>query len=643
MPDGSINTTFEKQYTEVTLQLPKSVDMEYCSKIVVKAKSEAAPITIKFYGEERFEEKTTGELFAHWRCQGNGVAEYVISPIADGNVAGIGIMAIDEYTNFDATVYSVTFYVKADYAEKLSAPSVTAKPTMAPTATPTPVPTKALSRTAMTGLTAREIVDEIILGWNLGNTLDSNGDYMSYESSPLTIATGWGNDAPTLEQFKAVKAAGFNAVRIPVTWYQQTKYDASTDTYVIKDDWMAYVKKTVDYAYYLDLIVILNTHHEAWIEVPEFTSATYATASKMMEDIWAQIATTFADYDQGLIFEGMNEPREKGSAGEWSNGDADAWNYLNDLNTVFVNTVRNQGSSSNKERLLMLTGYTAGADKYDAIRAIEIPANAGNVAISVHGYTPYTFCMTVDNPANFHFPGTNAWGENYETTLTNLFANLKKIAKEKGVPFIMGEFGAVDNNNTEDRVRWASYYLNLAKDAGIPCFWWDNQGLDGYGLLHRRSKQWFENSVPVLEAMLKVYNREGYVPKYVIPKKTGFSWNDIPIGKDWIELYRSENGEKLGAWANISINNWRQYLNENYKIVLIYDSVSEPSLVLQGGWYHIKSSGYSNNAYVLPFHMRDVNMVLESEKINLNNMRAFYVSAGGETMTLYGLYAVPVK
>ena len=45
------------------------------------------------------------------------------------------------------------------------------------------------------------------LGWNLGNTLEANcGE------------TAWGNPATTQALINAVKAAGFNAIRIPASW-----------------------------------------------------------------------------------------------------------------------------------------------------------------------------------------------------------------------------------------------------------------------------------------------------------------------------------------------------------------------------------------------------------------------------------------
>ena len=52
------------------------------------------------------------------------------------------------------------------------------------------------------------------LGWNLGNSLDSNDP----TRPDTTVETAWGNPTVTPELLAAVAAAGFGAVRIPVTW-----------------------------------------------------------------------------------------------------------------------------------------------------------------------------------------------------------------------------------------------------------------------------------------------------------------------------------------------------------------------------------------------------------------------------------------
>ena len=526
-------------------------------------------------------------------------------------------------------------------------PVPTATNTPAPTATNTPVPT--IAGNTLTGLTAFEITDRMIIGWNLGNVLDSHGSGISYDTAPGKAAKFWGNEEPTQELFSAVKAGGFNTVRIPTTWYQHVKYDSSKGKYIINEDWLAYVKQTVDYAYDLDMFVILNVHHEDWVNVAQFTDATYATAEAMLTDIWAQVAETFADYDQHLIFEGMNEPRQTGlgSSVEWGTGDAASRKYINDLNHAFVTTIRNQGSKANAERLLMLPGYCASSST-EAIKAIEVPENSGNIALSVHAYYPYFFAMDTSDKANHNFPGKSGWGEDYETAINNLFRNLKNISSSKNVPIIIGECGASDFNNTDSRVRWATYFLTKAKDAGIPCVFWDNQATyngtgEAYGLICRSTQTWFPNSLPVVQAMMEVYGQESVLPAYVPYVKPAFDWSNIPIESDWIELFRSDNGTYIGVWGNMTLSDWKPYVSKNYDIILVYESEAEPYMVLQGGWHKVFSSETGTNPYMIRFTFDDVNKTLTNENVKLNDMYNYFVSASFKEMTVYGVYAVPVK
>ena len=156
--------------------------------------------------------------------------------------------------------------------------------------------------TVLTGKTAAEIVEMMGFGWNLGNTLDATGgntdDVTAQEQS-------WGNAKITPELMVRVKEAGFDTIRIPVTWYRYTSDDG---TYTIREDFLQHIREVVTWAREADLFVILNMHHEAWINEPNFA----ADAEKIGEQLtamWRQIADTFADFDQHVIFEGMNEPR----------------------------------------------------------------------------------------------------------------------------------------------------------------------------------------------------------------------------------------------------------------------------------------------------------------------------------------------
>ena len=88
-------------------------------------------------------------------------------------------------------------------------------------------------------------------GWILGNSLDATGTGLGSETS-------WGNPKTTKEMIDAVHDAGFNTIRIPVSWGKHT----SGSEYTIDSAWMARVKEVVNYAYDDGMYVILNIHHD---------------------------------------------------------------------------------------------------------------------------------------------------------------------------------------------------------------------------------------------------------------------------------------------------------------------------------------------------------------------------------------------
>ncbi len=149
----------------------------------------------------------------------------------------------------------------------------------------------------LTGKTAAEITDMMGLGWNLGNTLDATGgnrdDVLSHEQS-------WGNPVVTKELIQGVKAEGFNTIRIPTTWYKNMD-----DNYNIDQAYIDRVKEIVGWAYDEGMFIILNVHHENWVNDKDIDK-NYVKIGYELAAVWRQIADNFADFDQHLIFEGMN-------------------------------------------------------------------------------------------------------------------------------------------------------------------------------------------------------------------------------------------------------------------------------------------------------------------------------------------------
>jgi len=319
-------------------------------------------------------------------------------------------------------------------------------------------------------------------GWNLGNTLESFDEGSPERNAGTAAETAWGNPVTTQAMVRMVKDAGFTCVRVPVTWSNHL----ADDVFTVDPAWMDRVQEIVDYAYGIGLYVILNMHHDDYIKgyIPD--RAHEAQTAAQYTAIWAQIAARFRDYDERLLFEAFNEPRVKDSLLEWAGGTPAQRNVVNRLHAAFVETVRAAGGN-NATRWLMLPTYAASREPV-TLWGLRLPGD-DRLIVSIHAYYPFEFAMDI--------PGTAAYGEKERQALEKMLGRVYDYYVKKGVPVYLGEFGAIDKNNLEDRVRYTSDYVEIARRYGMQAAWWDNgltieQEYNGasFLLLDRRNLRW---------------------------------------------------------------------------------------------------------------------------------------------------------
>lgn len=333
--------------------------------------------------------------------------------------------------------------------------------------------------------TAMEFVSHIKVGWNLGNTLDSVP--MAY-ASPTSCESSWGCPVTTKQMIDAVKDAGFNCVRVPVSWGQKM----DNTTYQIDENWMNRVQEVVNYVIDNDMYCILNIHHDNTpANYPYFypDSAHYAQSEKFVTSVWSQVSERFEAYDNHLIFETLNEPRLVGHNNEWwidpnSNDCKDGMDCVNKLNAAALDTIRKSGGNNGK-RFVLMPSYAANCDE-STLAGVVMP-NDDHIIAEAHAYTPYNFALADEKDG-----GTPNWSEaNGGADIVNLMKRLQKAYLSKGIPVIIDEFGASNRNNEDTRAAWAKFYVSQADSFGIPCVLWDNNqfgnGSENLGLLNRNN------------------------------------------------------------------------------------------------------------------------------------------------------------
>ena len=378
---------------------------------------------------------------------------------------------------------------------------------------------QALSGDTLKNADTEAILEDMGLGWNLGNSLDATG------GSGLDTETSWSNPKTTQALIDKVKSLGFNTVRVPVSWGKHV----SGDNYTIDSAWLARVKEVVDYCYKNDMYVILNIHHDTKSSASASgagyypRSSAYSSSEKFVTSVWSQMAEYFKDYDYHLIFETLNEPRLIGTDYEWwfnkwsiPSEVKDAIDCINKLNQKAVDTIRDTGSN-NRGRLIMCPGYDASIDGA-TVSGFKLPTdisgNKNRIALSVHAYSPYNFAMSVGSGS------TSTYTSSIKNELQGLFSTLKSNFRDKGIPVVIGEFGSTDKNNTAERVKWATDYTALAKKNNIPCVLWDNNAFAVYngnnivlnseyhGYINRKNNTVTSPAKDVIEALMKPYGKK---------------------------------------------------------------------------------------------------------------------------------------
>ena len=378
---------------------------------------------------------------------------------------------------------------------------------------------QALSGDTLKNADTEAILEDMGLGWNLGNSLDATG------GSGLDTETSWSNPKTTQALIDKVKSLGFNTVRVPVSWGKHV----SGDNYTIDSAWLARVKEVVDYCYKNDMYVILNIHHDTKSSESASgagyypRSSAYSSSEKFVTSVWSQMAEYFKDYDYHLIFETLNEPRLIGTDYEWwfnkwsiPSEVKDAIDCINKLNQKAVDTIRDTGSN-NRGRLIMCPGYDASIDGA-TVSGFKLPTdisgNKNRIALSVHAYSPYNFAMNVGSGS------TSTYTSSIKNELQGLFSTLKSNFRDKGIPVVIGEFGSTDKNNTAERVKWATDYTALAKKNNIPCVLWDNNAFAVYngnnivlnseyhGYINRKNNTVTSPAKDVIEALMKPYGKK---------------------------------------------------------------------------------------------------------------------------------------
>ena len=420
--------------------------------------------------------------------------------------------------------------------------------------------------TQMRGLTAFQLVSDMGAGWNLGNSLESSDS-----------ETNWGNPKTTKSMIDAIAAKGFTTLRVPVRW---DDHYSDSSKYMISAEYMDRVETVVNYGLANGMYVILNVHHN---DLQAAVSSSTSAQNKISEElaaIWKQIGTRFKNYGDKLIFEVNNEPR----CGEDWTGNASYYKCVNANNEAARAAIRATGGN-NAKRLIMLPTYCASGDAAKA-EAWSNTSGDSMIAASIHAYLPFDFAFSGD--------GHKDWQASDLTELSGFFTRMYNTFISKGVPVVIGEFGATNKSNTAYREKYAGIYASLARQFAaqdIPCVWWDNNcfgtGSENFGIFNRGSRSFTYGGIA--DALVAAYNGD---PQY--ETATGGE-NVLFSGTGTSSNYGQAVSFDPGAITSLSSSD---------KIYCSYSSYGDIEFILQSftdssrGWIQVAPDSASNGTAV---------------------------------------------
>lgn len=381
-------------------------------------------------------------------------------------------------------------------------------------------------------LNAAQIVSDMGTGWNLGNQLEATISGTPFE-------TAWGNPVITQSLIQKVKTAGFDTIRIPISYLSKI---GSAPNYTIDSAWLARIKEVVDYAYNLDMYVVINIHGDGYHTVdggwllPDLSNQTQIR--EKYQKVWQQVANQFTSYDERLVFESMNEVFD----GTYGAPNASYYANLNVFNQIFVDTVRQTGGN-NSARWLLVPGwntnidYTAGNFGFiiptDTNRSSTIPSSEKRIMISAHYYSPWDFCgdtssgitqwgSTATNPSRVSSWGQEDYMEDQMQMMYNKFAS-------QGYPVVIGEYGAIDKSGADStsntyRQDFVKKFNAYCKNFGAVPVYWDNghNGEGGFALFNRSTLTTTQPGI--IQAIMEGMN-------VVLPSNSSISINSATFDK----------------------------------------------------------------------------------------------------------------
>lgn len=325
-------------------------------------------------------------------------------------------------------------------------------------------------------------------GINLGNSWDSEGQGIN-----LHTDAGWSNPIQD-DDFRIIKEAGFNSVRLPVRW----QVDSDYETHTLNEIRLAGVKEDVDLAMAQGLAVLLDFHHYKELnDLGSEASKGGAEAIVAFEKerahfnaLWDQISKEFESYpDSMLAYDILNEPLM---------GDS---KLLNEVYTDAYKIIRKNSPG----KTIVFESNQAG--KFAQLDILQLPED-GNIIFSGHYYEPFSYSHQ-GTSAQYPCKGDEAYDNKALTHFKSYVALAQQLYPDVNgghVPMNMGEFGVAGTTSRcgqkgpsdAKKAIWAQQTVEAAEKYEMSWHYWGFTLVGGFEAYNRKGNTWYPKFPEVL-------------------------------------------------------------------------------------------------------------------------------------------------
>lgn len=340
------------------------------------------------------------------------------------------------------------------------------------------------SQNLIAQLTPQQASEQMVRGINIGNTFD-----------------GGGNQPFHTYAFDDYKAAGFNSMRISITW---NNYLGTVSPYQVQKAWMDNIENVVDAGLQRGLFIIINVHHDDWIK------NSYTTANKVrLDSLWSQIANRFKSKSDSLLFEILNEPQVLSLVN------------INDLNARVLKVIR----KTNPTRIVIFsgTGYTTQNDFF----AASIPDATDKYLMGYyHDYWGWPWS---------NGDGGTPFSTSAISSVINIFNKANTYTSTNGIPVILGEWGFSVKCEYNPRMLGFAVYAEQTYSHHVTPFVWDDGGNFG---IYNRSTRIFDNDVKDIITNYYPISPNGLTVKSISDSSVQVTWINRTADNDSIIVER---------------------------------------------------------------------------------------------------------